>query len=759
MFASVTVDINNSYVSETYDYIIPKNLEEFVDVGSRVHVPFGSQTLLGYVLEIKEESEFKYTAKEIKEVIDYDNDLSKEQIYLAKYINETYYVSLTKTLELMIPSFLKGQQKKYIVVSNYDKLNPDLAIMFNGKTRLPMDNKIKERNDLIKKEIEKGNITVDYDLYTYGKGKKKKVYSIGDGDAILKSIKREIIYEYVKEHDNISEDDIITNLDCSYNILREMVKDKTLKYKEIPIIDAANEELKNNSPYNYSFDDLETIDKYKTSKKRYFLLHSNREDFKVNFYIKVIEEAKKQGKSVLITSPTIMLCEEVVMYLKRYLKGYKIYSMSSKNTMKERYEAYMNAKYDNLDVLVTTHTGIFLPFNNLGAIIVLDEENPNYINENYPYYNAIDVLKQRAKYNYCDLILTSSSPSIDTYYKTLRGEYNLLTSFDRIKNNMNIVDMKEEVLNGSSTIISNTLKKAIDEALENKKQVMLLVSSKAYTNQLRCRSCGKVLKCPKCNVSLTLYKDKGYAKCNYCDYKAYNYQICKCGGEMIALNYGEEKISEEIKEMFPNAKVLDVNADLMKTLDDYNKALNDIEENNVDIIIGTQILSKTIKSDNIKLVGIINADSYLNRGNHMSNEYTFNLIAKLSNKENVYIQTYNKDNKIINLASRLDFDTYYKNELEIREALGYNPFMEINRISVSGDFKQIYYFANYIKKVIENVMKATVLGPTYDNKIKGVKLIIKHNEFNKLVKILSDTKERFKKERLTVSYERCPKYL
>ena len=760
-FAKVVVDIKNDFCSETYDYLIPSSMQEFVDVGSRVLVPFGKQEVLAYVLALSDSSDYAKDVKEIKEVLDYDQELTQNQIELAKFISDTYYVNMVSVLELMIPSFLKGQKRKYIEVRDYDSLSPSLALLFEGKKRFPITKKIEDVYDDIRKEIKKGNISLNYDLYTYGAGKKRKEYYVAEDVTYFKSEKRKNIYEYVRDNPNVSEDNIITYLDCTYNLIREMCKDNSLKYHEVPIIDDSIQDLENLSPYKMSYDDNATLNRLIDTKKKKFLIHSNREEFKINLYIKIIEECKKKGKPVLITCPTIMLEEEILMYLKRYLKRYKIYGMSSKNTKKDRYEAFMNAKYNNLDCLVTTHNGIFMPFHDLGAVILVDEENPNYINENYPYYSGVEVLEKIASLYDASFIMTSISPSINTYYKAIHGKYNLITSNDnRNGDNMEVIDMKEEVLNGSSSNISSRLAEEMRKELDLHHQVMLLVSSKAYLGLMRCRSCGKPLKCPSCGISLTYFKSKDYAQCNYCGYKYHDYHKCpSCGGETMGLSYGEEKVSEEIKELFPDKRILDVNADLMKKTEDYTKALNDIEEGNADIIIGTSILSKRIKSDNIKLACIINADMYLNINSHKATEQTFNLITKLNNKEHVLIQTFHKDAKVIKLASTDDYDTYYEEEIKNREILGYDPFAEINRITFTGNFSEVYHAANYFKKFYMTALKKEALGPSYEAKVKGTKLILKHNDYEKVKLIVKDTREKFKNLNVQVNYERCPKVI
>lgn len=761
-YAKVVVDMKNDQLNETYDYIIPEVLEEFVGVGSRVLVPFGMQKIFGYVIGLSGRSEYYKTAKEIIDCLDYDQELTEEQIELAEYISKQSHVSMVSVLELMIPSFLKGQSRKYIVVKDYDKLHPDLALLFKGKERLPIDNNIKEVFKLVKDEINKDNITIDYDYYTYGRGKKTKIYYVNQDCTLFRSEKRKIIYDYVARHKDVTIDDITNVIDCSYNLIREMVKEESLYTKEVVNLDKydENEELKNSSNYKFSLDQDMTIQKYNISNNNKYLLFSNDEEFKAAFYLKVIEDAKKVNQPVLITAPTILLQEEILMYLKRNLKGYRINGITSKNTRAEKYETFMNIKYNNCDCVVTTQSGIFLPFDKLYACIIVEEENLNYINENYPYYRTIDCLKKRCEYFGAKLILSTSSPSINTYKEYMDGEYVLLQSFKDVRVNSKIIDMKQAILNGENNIISNMLKEAIKSNIELGKQVMLLVSSKAYAPILKCNDCGKVIKCPKCGIALTYYKDKNVAKCNYCDYKLAEFHKCSCGGDVLSLGFGQEQVSEVIQTMFEGASILNINADLMKKTEDYNQALTMIEENKVDIIIGTNILSKTVNSENIGLVAVIDIDSYLNNNSHRASELTYNFISKLTSFNNLIIQTYNSNNPIIIKALKDSYDEYYKSEIYVRKMLNYEPFYEMNRITITGDYKEIYHFANYFKKFYTTALKdAFILGPSYDYRIKGVKLILKHNDFEKVIKILDDTKIHFKSSRIYVNYERYPKVI
>ncbi|MBQ7276727.1 MAG: primosomal protein N' [Bacilli bacterium] len=772
-FAKVVVDLKNNQLNNFYDYIIPESLEDFVGIGSRVTVSFGFQTIMGYVLEINETSEVASFAKPILDCLDYEQELSKDQIDLAFYISKTMHVTLISVLELMIPSFLKGQSRKYIVIKDYNKLNPELANLFGGKMRLPVNDEIKKYFGLVKQEMKKENITLDYDYYTYGRTKKIVKYYASGGINDFRSIKRKAIYDFVAFHSGCSIDDIQSFVSCSYSLIKDMVKDETLYTKEVSNLEGTifeeDKELKALKPYDFSYDELSNINMFLGSKNyKSFLLHSNKEDFKAAFYLEIIKDAKIKGEQVLITCPTIILQEEILMYLRRNLIGYNIFGLTSKNTKSEKYDAFMSVKYNACDCLVTTHNGIFLPFEKLGCIIVVDEENLNYNNENYPYYRACDVLDYRAKQHNAKIMYVSSSPSIYNYKRVEDGELKLLSCLannDRLLSRR-VVNMKSARLNGENEIISNYLKSRITECLKQGGQVMLLVNSKAYANTLMCEECGEILKCPKCNISLNFFKDKNIARCNYCDYKTDNYYKCNvCGGKIKPFGFGQERVSEVVSEVFEGARILNINADLMKKSDDYNKALIDIEEQKVDIIIGTNILTKSINADNIILVGLVDFDAYLLSSSHRAREMSYNYISKLSNKKEVIIQAFDVNNEILKEAMQNDYDTYYHHELENRKLLGYEPFNEVSRLTITGDYKEIYHYANYFKKAFlgyfkgENPLSYSIIGPSYSYRVKGVKLIIKHKNIDKVYEMLDKTNDAFRKSRIYVNFERYPKVM
>ncbi len=760
MFARIVIDMKNDHIDDYYDYLIPDTLQEFVKIGTRVLVSFGFQDLLGYVIELTDESKYEKNIKEIKAVLDYEQELTLEQVELAKYISNKYQVNMVNVLELMIPSFLKGQKRSYLVIKDYDKLHPVLHLLFGGKTRVFVDNKIMNNYNLVRKEIATGNITLDYDLYTYGKGKKHKLYRVTN-EAIFKNEKRNLIINYVLNHPDATEEMIYSYVDCSEYLLKQLVKEGFLSYTEVVRLEENDNYKTISKDFQFSFDQTQTIERYNKGRNNNYLLYSNDELFKINFYLNIIEENMKKSLPTIFICPTIFIAEELTLFLKKKLSGFNIVTLNSKNSKSDNYNTFMNVKYNKFDILVSTISGIFLPFKTIGTMIVIDEDSNYYLNENYPYYDAIDICLFRTKYHDSKLLLTTSSPSIENYNKTEYGDIDLLTSLPIKKGNVNIVDMRHSIMSGSNEIISNVLYKKMKEALDNNKQVILYSNDKSYSNSLKCRECGQVLKCPTCGIPLTLYKDKKIAKCSYCDYKVEDYHNCnKCGSSnIITFGYGLEKIKEVVNNMFPNKVVLQVDSETMSSIEKYEESILKIEDGLVDIIIGTNILTKRINNSSIGLVAIVSADRSLHSNDYRANENTYNSIAKMINFDNLIVQTYYPKNNIINYACIGDFDSFYEEEIDTRRQLNYPPFYEVNKISITGEFKELYHFANYFKKVFTRIVNGTVLGPVYDVKIKGIKLIIKHNDFEKVIKIYNDTKYALKDKDILTSFERKPKVI
>ena len=756
MIAKVVVSINNSNLGDYYEYVIPKYLEEYIFIGSRVLVSFGYQDILGYVTEINETSEFVGNLKEIKDVCDYEKELTNEQVSLAKTLSEELNISPISSFELMMPNFLKEKRRKYLYVNNYNELNPDLALLFNGKSRVLIDKNILEYNNLIKKEITKGNIQFEYDFSTYGRHKKIRHYYVIN-DFIQKSNIRNQIIELIKRGKN-KESEIRSITGCSKDILNKLVKEKVIGFKEEIVIEKLENKVSLLNNPTYTIDQENLLAMYHETSNKPFLLYSNDNQFCGSFYLDIIIKNIKNNKHTVFFTPNIMVAEEYALFFESKLKDASILTYHSKNTKNDNYDVYMNIKNNNYHVLVTTSLGLFLPYDNIGTFVVIEEDSNLYINETYPNFDLRNIVKIRSNNLGAKLIYSSSTPSINLFYQTRINKIRLLEYKKNIHNEYHIVDMKKEIVEGNNLVVSKVLMDNIREALNEKKISMLVINNKAYATQIKCRQCGEVKKCPKCNIPLTYHKNKDQAKCSYCDYKTSDYKSCKCGStNILSLGFGLEQVYQKISFAFPNARVKQIDSDNLKDASDYQEIISLIEENEVDIILGTNFLTNSFKYDNIKVVGLLNVDSLLNLNDHRASEYTFDLIAKCSNKKVLIVQTYYKDHYAIIDGVNNNYEDFYEKEILLREKLNYEPFYEINKLLVTGPYDQIYHFANYFKVATKYVFSDNVLGPTYDYQTKGVKLIIKHNDYKKFIKILNDATSRFSDKNILVNYERYPK--
>lgn len=286
---------------------------------------------------------------------------------------------------------------------------------------------------------------------------------------------------------------------------------------------------------------------------------------------------------------------------------------------------------------------------------------------------------------------------------------------------------------------------------------MLILNAKGYSNNVACRKCGKVLKCPKCQISLTYYKDNNEFKCRYCGSKLTNI-TCECGSyDFSEFGIGLEMVKEKINDLFPEAKVLLLDGDSLKDNEDYQNIVIKIESREVDVIIGTNNILSLSKYSDVNLIALLAVDNLLNISDYRASYNTFSLISKAMNTNNLIIQGYNLDHYSIINAINNDFVGFYNEEIKIRNGLNYPPFKEINKILIIGDYKEMYHAANYLRKVISNVMDAQCLGPNYDRIRRGVYLIIKHQYFEKLIQILNEVERKFNK--LNFIFERFPRFL
>ncbi len=488
---------------------------------------------------------------------------------------------------------------------------------------------------------------------------------------------------------------------------------------------------------------LETIN---SSDNNIILLHGLTGSGKTEIYLQLTKQVCLEDKQVLILVPEISLTSQMVDRFKSRFNSVAIYH--SGISAQEKYQQYTLVKEGKVKIVVGTRSAIFMPFKNLG-LIVLDEEHDNsYKQDSTPKYNTKDIAIKRSETHNCKLILGSATPTLESYARAIKDVYKLVTLDKRINQDLPksyLVDMSKEIRKGNF-IISSHLLKAIDERLKKKQQIILLLNRRGYTPIVKCSSCSYVVMCPHCDVALSYHKDDDKLVCHVCGYSVKNDVSCpKCASKMWR-NYGvgTQRLVEEVQKNFPEASLVRMDADSTRRKNAHSKILNDFGKHKYDILIGTQMISKGLDFPNVTLVGIFNADGPLHRTDYRSVETTFDLIVQASgrsgrssNPGEVYVQAYDINHYGIRLAVKQDYITFFNNEMSYRHAAKYPPYTFMAAILFAGkEDEKVKDKAFLASDYFRNDSTIRVLGPSRLLKIKGeyrYRIIIKAKNKEELI--------------------------
>ncbi len=496
-----------------------------------------------------------------------------------------------------------------------------------------------------------------------------------------------------------------------------------------------------------------------------WLIHGVTGSGKTAVYIELIEKAVQQGKQAIVLIPEIALTyQTVVRFYQRF--GERVSILNSKMSAGERYDQFERAKNGELDVMIGPRSALFTPFSNLGFIIIDEEHETSYKSETVPRYHARETAIERARMAGAAVVLGSATPSLDSYYKAKQGEYTLLELEKRIEEKplpaCEIIDLREELKQGNRSILSGRLEELIKDRLKNHQQAMLFINRRGMAGFVSCRSCGHVLKCPHCDVSLSQHNN-GKMVCHYCGYEEPVPKVCpECGSKYISgFKAGTQKVEEIVKKRFPEARVLRMDFDTTRNKAGYEKILSAFANQEADILIGTQMIVKGHDFPNVTLVGVLAADLSLYVSDFHAAERTFQLLTQAAGRAGrgrlpgeVVIQTYSPEHYCIQLAAQQDYARFYEAELQCRGLMGYPPCGHMMAMLVaSPDEMTAFLCAELLSQKVRQAQAKgklpglTVVGPTNAPvaKVKDIyKKVIyfKHKEYPELVKI-KDVLETF----------------
>lgn len=674
LYAGIIVNNDSVQVDKIFTYKIPEILLGKLKIGHRVKVPFGkgNRNIDGFVIELYKNCQNIYRVKSINHICDEFTVIRKKDIELIKKMKEKYLCTYLDCIKVFLPTgIIKGVKNKIkdtIVIGNE----------LEGKF-------LKEPYNLIYGIVKKNN-----GIYSKTEISKKFGVSLSSINTMIK-------------HNFLKSDSTIVN---RYN-LREYSK-----YEKKVL----NEEQQN------------AVDNILSSDKKIFLIHGVTGSGKTEIYMSLVHYMINTNKECIMLVPEISLTPQMVERFKGRF-GRDIAVFHSRLSDGERYDEWLRVKNKDVKVAIGARSAIFLPFDNLGIIIIDEEHEGSYKSDSNPKYNAREIGELKCEIENCKMVLGSATPSIETYYRCMKDEIELLTLSKRADNalmpKIHIVDMREELIKNNKSIFSEELYKGISDALNNKEQIILFLNRRGFSTFVSCRKCGYVFKCDNCDISLTYHSNGNYLSCHYCGKK---YQISKtcpqCGSRYVKhFGVGTEKIQEEIRRVFPTARVMRMDFDTTRKKNSHEFIYNAFKNEEADILIGTQMVTKGLDFKNVTLVGVIAADMSLNLPDFRSAERTFQLMIQVSGRAgrgkkegNVIIQTYNSEHYSIKYAALNDFEDFYKEEIGIRYNMNYPPFSKILCINMSSKnenllIKSIQNIGIILKNILKNSDKIEMLGP------------------------------------------------
>lgn len=667
---SVLIEHPIHSLDTTFDYLSDENIM----LGVRVKINFNKRQIIGYVedvvytkktkKELEEENGFKYLY--IQQVIDEEPLLNNELRQLADKLSKLTLSPRICCLQAMLPSQLKPSTNKSVGI----KYIKTVELLKNGKP---------------------------------------------------KTKKQQECLQYIKTYNHLS----VKDIPYSSSLLDKLEEQGFIQYQYVEnyrnpyTIDKKNNNVILTAKQQY------IVDSITSSKERISLIHGVTGSGKTEVYLSLAQYYINQNKNVIMLVPEISLTPMMVKVFKERF-GDLVAIIHSRLSSGEKYDEYRKIKRQEVRIVVGARSAIFAPIENIGLIILDEEHDASYKQESKPRYHTTQIAKMRAKYHHAQVVLGSATPSLESYSRAKKGIYDLYELKHRINGKtlpkVEIVDMIDEMRNKNYSLFSKAMRKSIQEIIDKNEQAILLLNKRGYASFVRCHECGEVIKCPHCDVTLTYHKQQRKLKCHYCDYSIAVPKICpKCKSNNIKMiGYGTEKIEETIENEFRDAKVIRYDVDTTRNKNGHYKLLEQFKNQQANILLGTQMIAKGLDFENVTFVGVLNADLSLNVPDFRASERTFQLLCQVAGRSGrgqktgtVMIQTYNKDNYVIETAAKHDYNAFYKEEMEYRRLAKYPPYCHMVSIIIQSKNERnvdiaSHDIAEYLKT---HLQKVQILGP------------------------------------------------
>jgi len=733
-FVSVAVDVSVGSSDGCFDYRMPKEMRERARVGARVLVPFGGRRVEGYITGFKDRTAVA-PVKDVEALLEERPVVTPSLLELARWMADRYCCRLIDCLRSLVPAGTRRRLQKRV------RLAPDLkpglerilgelkagapkqyeVMALLARNREVTANTLKQKAGLanpgpvLQALVKKGYITVEQGFTTPVGPRQRRVVCLAvDAGAVTKELsfletrapKQAAVLRFLLETRGLdyTQEEIARLVQTSSSTVRVLARKGLVRLENrveerdpLRDIDAHGRSTKPPVPTQDQRNVLELIRKKILARETAtVLLHGVTGSGKTEVYLSAVELVLEQGRQAIVLVPEIALTPQTIRrFVERF--GRQVAVLHSGLSPGERYDEWCKIRSGRVKVVVGARSAVFAPFDNLGLIVIDEEHENTYKQETTPRYQTQEVALKRAALENGLVLLGSATPSVETYYRALKGDYLLGTLPRRINSRplpeVEVVDMREELRRGNRSIFSRRLQNEIGHCLNNGEQAILFLNRRGYTTFVLCRECGQALRCHRCDVSLTYHRQSLSLHCHYCGASRPVPETCpKCGSRYIRhFGAGTQRVVEEVKRRWPSARVLRMDVDSTAAKGSHRQILEQFEKGRADILVGTQMVAKGLDIGGVTLVGVVAADTTLHLPHFRAGERTFQLLTQVAGRAGrgpgggkVIIQTYNPDHYAVAAAREHDYESFYRTEIEIRRELGYPPFGHLARFVISG---------------------------------------------------------------------------
>ena len=714
IYADIIIDISSDKLDRSFQYCVPAHLEQEIKLGMVVSIPFGNSNQLrkGYVTGLSQEAKVDPSMlKEIAGCCSAEETTESRLIALAAWMKENYGSTMIQALKTVLPikEKIRAKEKRYLSLSISEEKAAEILAQLE-KTRF------KARTRLLRELLQEKRL--DYTTASR---------ELGVAASVVKKLEEQGILHI--EYDEVQRNSLNTG-----DIQKE---------EPLPLTTEQESAVQC------------ILEEWKSAQPRPVLLEGVTGSGKTQVYMKLIEETLNRGEQAIVLIPEIALTYQTVRrFYARF--GEKVSVINSRQSQGERYDQFKRARKGEVQVMVGPRSALFTPFSRLGLIVLDEEHEPSYKSENSPRYHARETAVKRAELEHARVVLGSATPSLEAYSRAVSDEYVLVKLKarygERPMPKVSIVDLREELKAGNRSILSRELWGGIERRLESREQIMLFLNRRGYAGFVSCRSCGHVMKCPHCDVSLSEHNN-GRLICHYCGYETKKPQVCpECGSPYIGgFKAGTQQIEKVVQDTFPGVRTLRMDFDTTRNKGSYEKILASFAAHEADVLIGTQMIVKGHDFPDVTLVGVIAADLSLNADDYRCGERTFQLLCQAVGRcgrgkkpGEAVIQTYHPDHYSIQAAAVQDYEAFYEEEMSYRELMDYPPAAHMMAVLGSCPEEELLIQAmHYLQLYINRIYKKKdlhVIGPAYASvgKVKDIYrqvIYLKHEDYGTLVRI------------------------